>query len=112
MEEARLNSVRGFLCDGNSCKRILHKVISSSAMSELDFVERARRCRRCCSKPVTRFAIIGDVSAHGLIRSPGFVNEHQKQVFDILPRFYLSWGDAKETLIILSIHTSSHDLDL
>jgi len=37
-EEARLNSVRGFLCDGNSCKRILHKVISSMAMSELDLL--------------------------------------------------------------------------
>ena len=37
-EEARLNSVRGFLCDGNSCKRILHKAISSLAMSELDLL--------------------------------------------------------------------------
>jgi len=35
-EEARLNSVRGFWCDGNACRRILHKVISSSAMLELD----------------------------------------------------------------------------
>jgi len=37
-EEARLNSVRGFLCDGNACRRILHKAISSSAMSELDLL--------------------------------------------------------------------------
>jgi len=34
-EEPRLNSVRGFLCDRNSCKCILHKAISSSAMLEL-----------------------------------------------------------------------------
>jgi len=34
-EEARLNTVRGFLCNGNSCKRILHK---ASAMSELDLL--------------------------------------------------------------------------
>jgi len=37
-EEARLNSVRGFLCDGNACRRILHKAISSLAMSELDLL--------------------------------------------------------------------------
>ena len=36
-EEARRNSVRGFLCDGNGCRRILrvHEAISLSAMSEL-----------------------------------------------------------------------------
>jgi len=34
-EEVRLNSVRGFLCDGNGCRRILHEASSSSAMSEL-----------------------------------------------------------------------------
>jgi len=37
-EEARLNSVRGFLCDSNSCKRILHKAIFSSVMMELDLL--------------------------------------------------------------------------
>jgi len=37
-EEARLNSVRGLLCDGNSCKPILHKAISSLALSELDLL--------------------------------------------------------------------------
>ena len=37
-EEAHLNSVRGFLCDGNACRRILHKAISSLAMSELDLL--------------------------------------------------------------------------
>eukprot|EP00277_Geminigera_cryophila_P034409 CAMPEP_0173124522 /NCGR_PEP_ID=MMETSP1102-20130122/55712_1 /TAXON_ID=49646 /ORGANISM="Geminigera sp., Strain Caron Lab Isolate" /LENGTH=86 /DNA_ID=CAMNT_0014032897 /DNA_START=184 /DNA_END=444 /DNA_ORIENTATION=- len=37
-EEVHLNSVRGFLCDGNACRRILHKVISSSAMSKLDLL--------------------------------------------------------------------------
>jgi len=37
-EDARLNSSRGFLCDGNGSKRILYKMISSSAMSELDLV--------------------------------------------------------------------------
>jgi hypothetical protein len=37
-EEARLNSVRGFLCDGNACRHILHKAISSSAMSGLDLL--------------------------------------------------------------------------
>jgi len=37
-EDARLKSSRGFLCDGNGSKRILHKAISSSAMSELDLV--------------------------------------------------------------------------
>ena len=36
-EEARLNSVRGFLCHG-ICRRILHKAISSLAMSELDLL--------------------------------------------------------------------------
>jgi len=65
------------------------------------------------NKPVTLFAIIGDVSAHGLIRSPGFVNEHHQYVLDILPRcFYLFWGDTRETRNILSIQTSTHDLDL
>jgi len=39
-EEARLKSVRGFLCDSNFCKRILDKVISSSAMLELDLLRR------------------------------------------------------------------------
>jgi len=38
IEDARLNSSRGFLCDGNGSKRILHKAISSSAMLELDLV--------------------------------------------------------------------------
>jgi len=37
-EEARLNSVSGFLCDSNYCKRILHKAISSSVMMELDLL--------------------------------------------------------------------------
>ena len=37
-EDVRLDSSRGFLCDGNGSKRILHKAISSSAMSELDLV--------------------------------------------------------------------------
>jgi len=37
-EEARLNSVRGFLCDGIACRCILHKAISSSAMPELDLL--------------------------------------------------------------------------
>jgi len=37
-EDARLNSSRGFLCDGNGSKRILHKAISSSQISELDLV--------------------------------------------------------------------------
>ena len=37
-KEARLNSVRGFLCDGNGCRCILHKAISSLAMSELDLM--------------------------------------------------------------------------
>jgi len=37
-KEARLNSVRRFLCDGNSSKHIFHKAIYLSAMSELDFV--------------------------------------------------------------------------
>jgi len=64
-------------------------------------------------KTVTRFAIIGDVSAHGLICSPGFVNEHHQHVLDILPScFYLSWGDTRETRNIPSIQTSNHDLDL
>ena len=115
-EKARLKSFRGFLCDGNSCTRILHKVISSSAMSRFvervrtRFVERARRCRRCCSKPVTGFVIISDVSAHGLIRSPGFVNEHHQHVLDMLPScFYLSWGYTRETRNIPSIQTSTHD---
>jgi len=36
IEEARLNSVRGFLCDGNVCRYILHEAISSSLMLELD----------------------------------------------------------------------------
>jgi len=64
-------------------------------------------------KPVTQFTINGDVSAHGLIHIPGFVNEHHQHVLDMLPSyFYLSWGDARETRNILSIQTSSHDLDL
>ena len=29
-EEAHLNSVRGFLCDGNACRRILHQAASTS----------------------------------------------------------------------------------
>jgi len=37
-EEVRLNSVKGFLCDGNAWRRILHKVISSLAMSKLDLL--------------------------------------------------------------------------
>jgi len=37
-EEAHLNSCRGFLCDGNFCKHILHKAISSLAMLELDLL--------------------------------------------------------------------------
>jgi len=37
-EEARLNSVRRCLCDGNGCRRILHKAISSLAISELDLL--------------------------------------------------------------------------
>ena len=37
-EEARLNSFRGFLCDGITCRCILQKAISSSVMSELDLL--------------------------------------------------------------------------
>jgi len=58
-EEARLNSVRGFLCDGIACRRILLKTISSSAMSELDLLRGREEAEgslgyieespRCCS---------------------------------------------------------------
>ena len=43
IEEMRRNSVRGFLCDGNGCRRILHDVISSLAMSELATARHNRR---------------------------------------------------------------------
>jgi len=42
-EEARLNSVRGFLCDGSGYRRIPHEAISSSAMSELTTARHNRR---------------------------------------------------------------------
>ena len=108
-EEARLNSVREFLCDRNSCKRILHKAISSSAMLELDLL----RGQEDAEDAAASQSPFGDVSAHGLIRSLGFVNEHHQHVLDMLPScFYLSWGDTRETRNILSIQTSTHDLDL
>ena len=43
IEEMRRNSVRGFLCDGNGCRRILHDVISSLVMSELATARHNRR---------------------------------------------------------------------
>jgi len=48
-EEARLNSFRGFLCDGNSCKRILHngnfckRILHEISLWRMRLQARARR---------------------------------------------------------------------
>ena len=41
-DEARQYSVRGFLCDGQGCRRILHKAVSLSTMSELTTVSSSK----------------------------------------------------------------------
>jgi len=75
--------------------------------------DRARRSLRCSSKPVAGLAIVRDVGAHGFIGSPGIVDQVDQHVLDITPScFYLPWGDARESRNILSIKTSSHNLDL
>ena len=50
-EEARLNSVRGFLCDGNGCRRILYEAISSSAITELVTASHNRRLAGASGPP-------------------------------------------------------------
>jgi len=50
-EEARPNSVRGFLCDGNGCRHIFHKAISLTAMSELATARHNRRLSGASDRP-------------------------------------------------------------